>query len=59
MAETTLADNINVSNVVILPILNGTVLSTHVETAIKRHSDMHQGHVKDVSTMMESMNTMI
>jgi hypothetical protein len=59
MVDTTLADNINVSNAVILSILNGTVLFTHVEPVIKRHPDMHQKHVKDVFTMMESADMMI
>jgi hypothetical protein len=59
MVETTLDNNINVSNVVTLPILNGTVLFTHVEPVIKRHPDMHRKHVKDIFTMMESVDTMI
>jgi hypothetical protein len=59
MVETTLADNINVSNVVTLPILNGTVLSTHAKPVIKLHLDMHPKHVKDTFTMMESVVTMI
>jgi hypothetical protein len=59
MVETTLTDNINVSNVVTLPISNGTVLFTHVKPAIKQHLDMHRKHVKDVFTMMESVDTMI
>jgi hypothetical protein len=59
MVRTTLADNINVSNVVTLPISNGTVLFTHVKPAIKQHPDMHQKHVKDVFTMMKFVDTMI
>jgi hypothetical protein len=59
MVETTLADNINVSNVVTLSILNGTVLFTHVKPVIKLHLDMHPRHVKDALTMMESTVTMI
>jgi hypothetical protein len=48
MVETMLVDNTNVSNVAILPILNGTVLFTHVEPAIKQHPDMHQKPVEDI-----------
>jgi hypothetical protein len=59
MVETTLADNINVFNVVTLPILNGTVLFTHAEPVIKLHPDIHPRHVKDTFTMMESAVTMI
>jgi hypothetical protein len=59
MVKTTLTDNINVSNVVTLPILNGTVLFTHAEPVIKLHPDMHLGHVEDAFTMMESAVTMI
>jgi hypothetical protein len=59
MVETTLANNINVSNVVTLPILNGTVLFTHAEPVIKLHLDLHQKHVEDIFTMMESMDTTI
>jgi hypothetical protein len=59
MVETTLADNINVTNVATLPILNGTVLFTHVEPVIKLHQDTHPKHVKDAFTMMESTVTMI
>jgi hypothetical protein len=59
MVETTLDDNINAFNVVILSILNGTVLSTHVELAIKQHLDMHQKLVEDVFLMMESTDIMI
>jgi hypothetical protein len=48
MVETTLIDNTNVLNVAILPILNGIVPSTNVESADKQHLDMHQRPVKDV-----------
>jgi hypothetical protein len=47
-------DNINVSNVAILPILNGIVPSTHVKPASKLHQDTHHEHVMDASMMMES-----
>jgi hypothetical protein len=59
MVETMLDDNINVSNAAILPILNGTVLSTHVEPVIKQHLDMHQKPVEDVFLMMGSADIMI
>jgi hypothetical protein len=57
MVEITLAGNINVSNVVILPTLNRIVPSTSVEPADKQHLDMHQRPVKDVCLMMESADT--
>jgi hypothetical protein len=50
MVETTLTNNINVSNVMILLILNGIVLFTHAEPVIKLHPDMHPRHVKDAFT---------
>jgi hypothetical protein len=56
MVETMLVDNTNVSNVAILPILNGTVLFTHVEPAIKQHPDMHQKPVEDIFLMMGSVD---
>jgi hypothetical protein len=59
MVETTLTNNINVSNVVTLPILNGTVLFTHAELVIKLHPDMHPRHVEDAFRMMESAVTII
>jgi hypothetical protein len=59
MVETTLADNINVSNVATLLILNGTVLFTYAKPVIKLHQDMHSKHVKDAFMMMESAVTMI
>jgi hypothetical protein len=59
MVETTLTDNINVSNVATLPVLNGTVLFTHAEPVIKLHQDMHPKHVKDAYTMMESADITI
>jgi hypothetical protein len=59
MVKTTLDDNINAFNAVILPILNGTVLSTHVEPATKQHLDMHQKPVEDVFLMMGSADIMI
>jgi hypothetical protein len=46
-------DNINVLNVAILPILNGTVPFTSVEHVDKQHLDMHHEHVTDGSMMME------
>jgi hypothetical protein len=52
MAEIMPVDNINVSNVAILPILNGIVPSTHVEPASKQHRDMHHEHAVDASLMM-------
>jgi hypothetical protein len=59
MVKITLVNNTNVSNVVILPILNGIVPSTSVKPADKQHLDMHQRPVKDVVLMMESADTMI
>jgi hypothetical protein len=59
MVKTTLVNNTNVSNVVILHILNGTVPITNVEPADKWHPDMHQRPVKDVFSMMESMDITI
>jgi hypothetical protein len=59
MVKTTLDDNINVSNAAILPILNGTVLFTHVKPAIKQHLDTHQEPVEDIFLMMGSMDIMI
>jgi hypothetical protein len=53
MAEITPADNINVLNAVIPPILNGIVPSTHVKPASKQHPDMHHELAIDASTMME------
>jgi hypothetical protein len=58
MVETTLVDNTNVLNVVILPILNRTVPFTSVEPADKQHLDMHQKPVKDIFLTMESMDIM-
>jgi hypothetical protein len=55
MDEITPIDNINVSNVAILPILNGTVPSTHVKPASKQHRDTHHEHVMDASMMTESV----
>jgi hypothetical protein len=49
-----LVNSINVSNVAILPILNGTVPFTNVEHADKQHQDMRHEPVMDVSMMMES-----
>jgi hypothetical protein len=54
-----LVDNTNVLNVVILPILNGIVLSTNVELADKQHLDTHHEHATDVSLMMEFTAIMI
>jgi hypothetical protein len=59
MVETIPDDNTNVSNVAILPNLNGTVLFTNVEPVIKQHPDMHQRPVKDVFSTTESMDIMI
>jgi hypothetical protein len=59
MVKITLVDNTNVLNVVILPILNGIVLSTNVELADKQHLDMHHEHATDVSLMMEFAAIMI
>jgi hypothetical protein len=59
MVKTILVNNTNVSNAVILPILNGTVLFTCVKPAIKQHLDMHQKHVEDVFLTMGSVDTMI
>jgi hypothetical protein len=53
MAKITPADNINVSNAAILPILNGIVPSTHVKPASKPHLDMHHELAMDISTMTE------
>jgi hypothetical protein len=53
MVETMHVDSINVLNVVILPILNGTVPFTSVEHVDKQHLDMHHEHVMDGSMMME------
>jgi hypothetical protein len=52
MVRIMLANNINVLNAVILPILNGIVPSTCVEPANKQHRDMHHKHVMDASIMM-------
>jgi hypothetical protein len=52
MVETTLVNNTNVLNVVILPILNGIVPSTHVKPVNKQHRDMHHEHAMDASMMM-------
>jgi hypothetical protein len=46
-------DNINVLNVAILPILNGTVPFTSVKYVDKQHLDTHHEHVMDRSMMME------
>jgi hypothetical protein len=54
MVEIMLVNSINVSNVAILPILNGTVPFTNVEHADKQHQDMRHEPVMDVSMMMES-----
>jgi hypothetical protein len=59
MVGITLINNTNVSNVVILPILNGIVPSTNVKPADKQHLDMHQRPIKDMFLMMESADTMI
>jgi hypothetical protein len=48
-----LADNINVSNAVILPISNGIVLSIPVGLANKQHLDTHREHAMDASMMTE------
>jgi hypothetical protein len=48
-------DNINVLNVAILPILNGTVPFTSVKHVDKQHLDTHHEHVMDGSMMMEFM----
>jgi hypothetical protein len=58
MVEIMLVDNINVLNVVILPILNGTVPFTNVEHADKQHQDTCHELVMDISMMMESMDIM-
>jgi hypothetical protein len=52
MDEIMPVNNINVSNVAILPILNGIVPSTHVKPASKQHQDTHHEHVMDASMMM-------
>jgi uncharacterized protein YifN (PemK superfamily) len=54
MAEIMHVDNINVSNAVILLILNGIVPSTNVEHVEKLHQDMHHELAMDVSMMTES-----
>jgi hypothetical protein len=59
MAEITPVDNINVSNVAILPILNGIVPSTHVKPASKQHLDTHHEHAMDISMMTEFAVIMI
>jgi hypothetical protein len=59
MAEITLADNINVSNVTTLSISNGIALSTPVGLVDKRHLDTHHEHAMDASMMMEFVATMI
>jgi hypothetical protein len=59
MVETTLVDNTNVLNVVILPILNGTVPYTNVEHVDRQHLDTHHEHVMDASTMTEFVAIMI
>jgi hypothetical protein len=53
MVKTTLADNINVSNVAILPISNGIVLSTPAGLVNKQHLDTHHEHAMDASMMTE------
>jgi hypothetical protein len=53
MDEITPIDNINVSNMAILPILNGIFPSTHVKPASKQHWDTHHKHVMDTSIMTE------
>jgi hypothetical protein len=59
MVKTILINNTNVSNAAILPILNGTVIFTNVEPAIKQHPDMHQRPVEDIFSMTESVDIMI
>jgi hypothetical protein len=59
MAEITLADNINVSNVTTLSISNGIALSTPVGLVDKQHLDTHHKHAMDTSMMMEFVATMI
>jgi hypothetical protein len=58
MVKIMLVNSINVLNVAILPILNGTVPFTNVEHADKQHQDMRHELVMDVSMMMESMDIM-
>jgi hypothetical protein len=58
MVETTLINSTNVLNVAILPILDGIVPSTNVESPDKQHPDMHQRPVKDMFSMTESADTM-
>jgi hypothetical protein len=58
MVEIMLDNNINVLNVVILPILNGTVPFTTVEHADKQHQDTCHELAMDVSMMMESADIM-
>jgi hypothetical protein len=55
MVEIMHVDNINVLNVAILPILNGTVPFTSVKHVDKQHLDMHHEHAMDGSMMMEFM----
>jgi hypothetical protein len=57
IVEITPDRNINVSNAVILPILNGIVPSTPVEHATKLPLDTHPGHVVDEYTMTEFTDT--
>jgi hypothetical protein len=59
MVEIMHVDNINALNAEILPILNGTALSTNVELAEKQHQDMHHELVMDVSMMTESVDITI
>jgi hypothetical protein len=53
MVEPTLVNNTNALNVVILPILNGIVLSTPAGLANKQHLDTHHEHAMDASMMTE------
>jgi hypothetical protein len=48
-----LVNNINASNVVILPISNGIVLSIPAELVNKQHLDMHPELAMDASMMTE------
>jgi hypothetical protein len=59
VVKTTLVDHTNVLNVVILPILNGTVPFTSVKPVDKQHLDMHHEHAMDASMMMEFVAIMI
>jgi hypothetical protein len=53
MVKIILANNINASNAVILPISNGIVLSIPAKLVNKQHLDTHHELAMDTSMMME------